>query len=46
MEESKERILSAGADGCMAKPLDMDALIPHIRELPGVDQDQAEKGKL
>ncbi|MBW1678156.1 MAG: response regulator [Deltaproteobacteria bacterium] len=41
-EENRERILSAGADGYMAKPLDMDQLIQRIRDLLGVDQNRVD----
>jgi len=36
-EENKNRILSAGADGYMAKPLNMESLLRHVRDLLGVD---------
>ncbi|MBW2312021.1 MAG: response regulator [Deltaproteobacteria bacterium] len=42
-EENKERILSAGADGYMAKPLDMDQLIRCIRDLLGVESKRQEE---
>lgn len=32
-EENKERIMSAGADAYMTKPLDMDLLMPHVNNL-------------
>jgi len=42
-EENRERMLSAGADGYMAKPLDMDPLIQRIRDLSGVDSTTEEE---
>jgi len=42
-EENRERMLSAGADGYMAKPLDMDQLIRRIRNLSGVDSTRQEE---
>jgi len=41
-EENRERMLSAGADGYMAKTLDMDPLIQRIRDLLGVDQNRVD----
>jgi len=32
-EENKERIMSAGADAFMPKPLDMDRLLPNVDDL-------------
>ncbi|MBW1711102.1 MAG: response regulator [Deltaproteobacteria bacterium] len=36
-EANKNRVMAAGADGYMAKPLDMDRLIQNVRDLLGVD---------